>query len=88
MGERVLIKQDKTTIRPPWDTAPYVVMLHAQVMAKRGNNHRIRNIEKWKVLKERPEEIKINKKERKTGEEEFSDDTDFEIDENKYLPHH
>ena len=57
-------------------------------MAKRGNNQRIRNIEKWKVLKERPEEIKINKKERKTGEEEFSDDTDFEIDENKYLPHH
>ena len=63
-------------------------MFHAQVMAKRGNNQRIRNIEKWKVLKERPEEIKINKKERKTGEEEFSDDTDFEIDENKYLPHH
>ena len=88
MGERVLIKQDKTTIRPPWDTSPYVVMLHAQVMAKRGNNQRIRNIEKWKVPKERPEEIKINKKERKTGEEEFSDDTDFEIDENKYLPHH
>ena len=83
VGDRVLIKQNKTTTRPPWDPAPYVVteVRGTQVTARRGSKQRIRNIEKWKVLKERPEEITIKKKEKKPIEEEESDDTDFDLDE-------
>ena len=90
VGDRVLIKQSKTTTRPPWDPAPYVVtgVRGTQVTAKRGSKQRIRNIEKWKVLKERPEEITVKRKETSTIEEEESD-TDFDImeeEQDRHLP--
>jgi hypothetical protein len=83
VGDRVLIKQSKTTTRQPWDPAPYVVIKvrGTQVTARRGNKERIRNIEKWKVIRERPEEIKVRRKETQaTITEESDDDSDFDID--------
>ena len=46
----------------------------------RGSKQRIRNVEKWKVLRERPEEIMVKRKERQTNDTEESDDTDFDIE--------
>ena len=78
----MLLKQTKTTTRPPWDPSPYEVtkVKGTQVTARRGSKQRIRNVEKWKVLKERPEEIMVKRKERQTNDTEESDDTDFDIE--------
>ena len=82
VGDRVLLKQTKTTTRPPWDPAPYEVtkVKGTQVTARRGSKQRIRNMEKWKVVRERPEEITVKRKEMQTNVTEESDDTDFDIE--------
>ena len=50
VGEKVLIKQKKTTIKPPFDPEPYTIteVDGMQVKAKRGDKIRIRNKAKWK----------------------------------------
>ena len=79
VGDRVLIKQKKTTTKQPWDPDPYTVteVRDTQVTAQRRSKVRIRNVEKWKVLKERPAELQV-KKEREPRDTDDSD-TDFDI---------
>ena len=56
IGEKVQIKQKKTTTKPPFDPKPYIIteVDGMQVTAKRGDLIRIRNKAKWKLVKERP----------------------------------
>merc|ERR1711864_42419 len=56
-GDRVLIKQEKTTVRPPYDPKPYKVteVKGAQVTCRRGGKEKKRPKEKIKIVEERPE---------------------------------
>ena len=55
-GDNVLIKQQKTTVKPPFDPKPYCVtdVKGTQVTAVRGRQKKVRNKEKVKLLKDRP----------------------------------
>ena len=55
-GDRVLAKQQKTSINPPFDPKPYTVteVKGTQVTAKRGGKEMKRNKVKMKVVKDRP----------------------------------
>ena len=58
-GDKVLVHQKKSTIKPPYDPKPYTVteVKGTQVIAHRGSKTRIRNMAKLKVLKKRPEHL-------------------------------
>ena len=58
-GDRVLIKQKKTTTKPPFDPKPYTItkVEGMQVTAERGDKIRVRNKAKWKLVKERPSRL-------------------------------
>ena len=80
-GDQVLIKQQKTTIKPPFDPAPYDVteVKGSQVTARRGDKTRIRNRAKVKLLRRRPEHLvpDRSKLETQLGEEEDKEDYTF-----------
>ena len=59
-GDRVLVKQQKTTIKPSYDHEPYTVtsVKAAQVTAERGSKTRVRDMSRVKLLKQRPEHLK------------------------------
>ena len=56
VGDRVLIAQDKSTVKQPFDPNPYSVtkVSFSQVTAVRGGRKRVRNLGKCKVIRERP----------------------------------
>jgi transposase InsO family protein len=58
-GDKVLIKQQKTTLNPPYDPKPYIVekVKEAQVTASKGSKVRVRDMSRLKVVKERPEHL-------------------------------
>jgi hypothetical protein len=59
MGDKVLIKQQKTTVKPPFDPKPYSVteVKGTQVTAVRGNQKKVRSKEKVKLLQDRPRHL-------------------------------
>ena len=56
IGNKVLIKQQKTTVKPPYDPKPYVVteVVGTQITATRAGKETRRNKAKVKVVKVRP----------------------------------
>ena len=58
-GDRVLIKQSKTTVKPPYDPKLYSVVTveGTQVTARRGTQEKKRNKMKVKKLPDRPEHL-------------------------------
>ena len=80
-GAKVLVKQKKSSIRPPFDPNPYMVtkVKGTQVTASRGAKERTRNQVKMKVLKERP--VHLQPQGRKWEQAEDSDsDVDIQLD--------
>lgn len=76
-GDKVMIKQEKTTVKPPFDPKPFTVtkVRGSQVTAERGSKVRVRNKAKVKLIKNRPEHLQKGSK----GKLEFdasSDDDD------------
>ena len=64
MGDQVLVKQKKTSIKPPWDPNPYTV----QGVSKRrlelnreDGKHRRRDVGDVKLVKRRPEHLRRTK---------------------------
>ena len=59
-GDRVLVKQQKSTIKPPYDPAPYTVtsVKAAQVTAETGSKSKVRDMSRVKLLKQRPEHLR------------------------------
>ena len=59
-GDRVLMKQEKTTVKPPYDPNPYKVVevKGAQITCSRGGKEKKRMKEKIKVIKERLEYLR------------------------------
>ena len=54
-GDKVLVKQQKTTIKPPFDTRPHHVkeVRGTKIIVVRGNQHKVRSKEKVKLLRDR-----------------------------------
>jgi len=61
--DRTLIKQQKTTIKSPFDPKPYTVtnVKSTQITTSRGDQLKLRNMAKCKLLKERPEQLTLRK---------------------------
>ena len=59
-GDRVLIKQQKSTTKPPYDPEAYTVtgVKAAQVTAERGSKRRVRDMSRVKLLKLRPAHLR------------------------------
>ena len=78
VGDKVLLKQDKTTIRPPFDPEPFeVTSVHGtKVEAERGGMKRTRNLGKWKVLKPRPAHLRRSQTRLQKQEDETEDSDD------------
>ena len=74
VGDKVQIKQKKTTTQPPFDPKPYKIteVEGVQVTAKRGDKIMTRHKGKWKLVRERP--IRLQPTPRESPEEEESDD--------------
>ena len=67
---RVLVKQDKATIKPPLDPDYYIVteVRVTKITGERRGETKTRNVEKWKLYKERPAYLNITEPP-KVGEE-------------------
>ena len=81
MGDKVLVKQAKPSVKPPFDPKPYVVteVKGTQVTARRGTKERKRNQVKMKVVKERPEHLQPRRSSREQAEDSESDESDVDI---------
>ena len=82
MGDKVQIKQKKTTTQPPFDPKPYKIteVEGVQVTAKRGDKIMTRNKAKWKLVKERPIRLQPTPRESLEEEEESDDDCCYDLD--------
>ena len=71
IGDEVYIKQDQTTIKPPWDPDTYRVtkMKGTKITAEREGREMTRDISKWKLKKRRPVELGGKRKEEDKQEE-------------------
>ena len=79
-GNKVLVKQQKTTIKPPYDPKPYVVteVVGTQITATREGKEIRRNKAKVKAVKDRPAHLQYLA--RKAIQQEYSDsDDDLDI---------
>ena len=79
IGDKVLIKQKKTTTKPPFDPKPYIIteVEGMQVTAKRGDKIKVRNKAKWKLVKERPARLQPTPRDTLEEEEDSDDDDDW-----------
>ena len=77
MGDKVLLRQTKNTVKPPFDPKAYVVeeVRGAEITARRGKKNVTRNVQKWKGIKERPRYLQ--QQSRGTGTQ---DDSDEEVE--------
>ena len=75
-GDRILLRRKKTTTKSPWDPDPFVVesVKGGQVTGQRDGERMTRNVLKWKILKERPENLKRKRKEVREEETDEEDD--------------
>ena len=72
IGDQVLVRRDKTSTKSPWDPNPYKVIevKGSKVTAERGEQRKARAKNHLKVIRERPEHLKVaNKPKLKEGEE-------------------
>ena len=75
-GDKVLIKQKKTTIKPPFDPKPYTItkVEGMQITAERGDKIRVRNKAKWKLIKDRPSRLQPRPRDSQDGDSDSDDD--------------
>ena len=80
VGERVLVKQVKTTNKPPFDPDYYTVMeaRSTKITGERRGKTKTRIVEKWKLYKERPAHLNIATLPKLEEERESESDSDFE----------
>ena len=87
-GDKVLIRQQKTTTKSPFDPKPYTVIKvnGTQITAARGTQTKVRNIAKYKLLTERPSHLEIRRKEQTNHES--SDDDNIHLAPTENRPEH
>ena len=76
VGDEVLVKQEKTTTKPPWDPNPYKVteVKGTKITATRGHKERTRNVDKVKVLIKRPKYLKTRERSKVMAQEESEEE--------------
>ena len=76
-GDKVLVKQKKSSINPPFDPRPYTVteVKGTQVTATRGGKERKRNQAKMKLVKGRPAHLQPQ-----SGRRQQVEDADSDVD--------
>ena len=76
VGDKVLLKQDKSTTKPPWNPDPMEVkeVKGTKVTAQRGEFKRTRNIEKFKILKHYQPSAHLKEARTRQGEETDEED--------------
>ena len=76
LGDKVLMSQKKSTVKPPFDPKPYTVIKVKgnQVTGQRGMAVKIRNKAKFKLLKPRPERLKPRLTKHSEAKDESDDD--------------
>ena len=83
VGDRVLLRQTKTTVKPPYDPEAYVVeeVKGTEVTARRGKKKVTRNVQRWKIIKQRPPYLQRQGREAGSQDDsdEEDDDWDFEL---------
>ena len=82
-GDQVLIKQQKSTVNPPYDPKPFTVtkVKSAQVTAERGSTTRVRDMSKVKLVVPRPIHLRTRRQEeRRQDSDSEDDDDDFNLD--------
>ena len=86
-GDKVLIQQKKTTVKPPFDPKPFTVtkVENTKITAKRGKTSKTRNVKKWKLIRDRPERFDNNEK-YEEGSDESDGDLDWDFDLHKLAP--
>ena len=82
VGDKVLVKQRKTTVKPPFDPDYYIVteVRSTKITGERRGKIKTRNAEKWKLYKERPAHLSITHQPKEGGQEEMESDSDFEFE--------
>ena len=80
-GDRVLIKQRKTTVKPPYDPKPYTVVTvqGTQVTARRGAQEKRRNKMKMKIVPNRPDHLQQKQHISNQNIDQDSDDDEVDI---------
>ena len=78
----MLVKQTKTTTKPLFDPDYYTVteVRGTKITGERRGKSKTRNMEKWKVYKERPAHLSITRLPEKEEEREEDSDSDFDFD--------
>ena len=73
LGDKVLFKRDKSTIKSPWDPQPYQVVEveGSKVIATRGAEKKARAKNHIKVVKERPPHLRLKGRQRVVQEDEL-----------------
>ena len=68
----------KTSIRPPWNPDPYTItkVKGSQITATRGEEKKVRNVKKFKLLKERPVDLRP----RRSGKVVLEEDSHWDFD--------
>ena len=87
VGDTVLLHQKKTTTKPPFNPDPYTVteVRDTKITAERRGEYVTRNVDKWKILKDRPRYLRTTTQQNQQMEDEDSD-SDFECDLPKRTP--
>ena len=81
-GDKVLIHQKKTTTKPPYNPDPYTVtqIKGTQITAIRRGSHMTRNVDKWKILKNRALHLRtLGQRHTVVRTEESDSEDDFDL---------
>lgn len=78
-GDKVLIKQNKATLKPPYDPTPYEVtqVKGTQIIARRGKGERTRNVDKVKLVRKRPDYLRPQTGRRKPTQDSSDSEDDY-----------
>ena len=90
VGDQVLIKQQKTTTKPPFNPDPFTItdVKGSQITAERRSKVRIRNAAKWKPIKIRPSHLIPNTQRSSAYVADSESDTDIDIPIEPLQPQH
>ena len=87
LGDTVLLQQTKSTTRPPYDPDPFTIkhMQGSAITATRRGKVVTRDVDKWKIVKERPNYFRTHTYYRtptpnlQVSTDQSEDDDDFDL---------
>ena len=81
LGDQIIMKQEKTTVKLPYDPKPYTVggIKGAQITCQRGGKEKKRSQEKIKVVKMRPQHLRYRSETMNTRDTDSDAEDDVEI---------